>query len=340
MRLCLLGGTAFLGKYIAEAGLAAGHEVTCVARGTSGPVPKGARHLVLDRSQLDALSALNEESFDAVVELTWQPCFAREALAALSDKSERWCFVSSVSAYADHDVPEMDESTQLLDPLDGDDATIEFYGEAKVACEQATILARGSRCLILRPGLIGGPGDVSDRSGAWVARCAQDPTAPLLVPRSPSSFVQVIDGRDLAEFIVVALTSDLVGTFNTVGESVAFSEFVALSRSVGGHTGEVRQVDWPWLKDRGVQSWAGPQSMACFVAEAVMAGWGSVNGETARSHGLNLRSLEATITDTLADEKLRGLGRARRAGLSLDRERQLLAQFSLEISKGNDQESL
>ena len=327
MKLCLFGGTAFLGKAIAEAALDRGHEVTCVARGVSGAVPEGARHLVIDRTQSGVYEALVDERFEAVVELTWQPGFAEDALNALSASTPQWLFISSVSVYADHAHLGMDESSPALAPFEGEAATLEHYGEAKVACEQAIERERGDRFCVVRPGLIGGPGDQSDRSGAWVARAAVVPDAPLLAPRGEKSFVQILDVRDLAQFVVTALEREVRGTFNAVGDAVAFDAFIEASRRVGGHEGEVCFIDWSWLEERGINQWAGPESMACFVADLDMTGWGRVNGAKALRHGLKLRPLEQTLADTLVDERQRGLDRPRRAGLSRERELQLLREL-------------
>jgi len=327
VKLCLFGGTAFLGKAIAEAALDRGHEVTCVARGVSGAVPEGARHLVIDRTQSGVYEALVDERFEAVVELTWQPGFAEDALNALSASTPQWLFISSVSVYADHAHLGMDESSPALAPFEGEAATLEHYGEAKVACEQAIERERGDRFCVVRPGLIGGPGDQSDRSGAWVARAAVVPDAPLLAPRGEKSFVQILDVRDLAQFVVTALEREVRGTFNAVGDAVAFDAFIEASRRVGGHEGEVCFIDWSWLEERGINQWAGPESMACFVADLDMTGWGRVNGAKALRHGLKLRPLEQTLADTLVDERQRGLDRPRSAGLSRERELQLLREL-------------
>ncbi len=298
-----------------------------MARGASGPVPRGARHLLIDRTQHGAYDALEDEAFDAVVELTWQPGFARAALDALSPTTPKWLFVSSVSVYADHSIVGMDETATLLGAYEGDDATLEVYGEAKVACEEVTRRQRGDSCSIVRPGLIGGPGDLSDRSGAWVARCAAAPTAPLLVPSAGQCHVQVIDVRDLAAFIVAALEAGHTGTYNTTGVATSFASFVDSCRRIGGHHGEVREVSWQWLEERGINQWAGPDSMACFVDDSDMVGWGQVNSDLALAHGLMRRPLATTLADTLVDEKERGSGRSRRAGLSRLREEELLAEL-------------
>jgi nucleoside-diphosphate-sugar epimerase len=328
VHLGLFGGTAFLGRRIAEAGVARGHTVTAIARGTAGSFPSGVRSIVLDRAGSTAHQSLAVESFDAVVELTWQPSFSRAALDVLSASTAKWLFISSVSVYERHDRINMGEDEPLLRPFTGEVATLDVYGEAKVACERATLAVRGDQCLIVRPGLIGGPGDVSDRSGAWVARAAAGPTAPLLIPERGACHVQVLDVRDLATFVITALETDQTGVCNAVGTTTPFHDFVELSRRIGGHHADQVEVPWVWLSERGVTQWAGPDSLACFVADSDMAGWGRVNGNGAVERGLTVRSLEETLTDSLSDERTRGLTRPRRAGLSLEREHELLAAFA------------
>lgn len=322
MDLLILGGTAWLGREISRQAIGRGHRVSCLARGTSGPVADGATPVIADRRQPDAYDGVRQCDWDAVVEVSWQPGMVRGALAALGDRAGHWTYVSSVSAYAAGAVDDVDESAALLLAHDDAEATRTQYGEAKVACELISRDAVGDRLLIARSGLIGGPGDHTGRTGYWVARAARDTTSPMLVPDAPDLWVQVIDVRDLAGWLIDTAENGRAGTCNAVGPVQQFADWIAMSREVAGHTGPVVPAAEEWLLGHGVGQWMGPESLPLWVAGQHRPSW---SGAVAEAGGLRHRSRRRLVGDLLVWERAQGLHRPRGAGLTDPRERELLA---------------
>lgn len=325
--LLILGGTAWLGRELAGQAADRGVAVTCLARGAAGPVADGVELVAADRSQPGAYGAVRGRSWDAVVDVSWQPDYVRGALDALAGSAAHWTYVSSGSVYADTATPDADEDAALVEPMLAGAATAEEYGPAKVGCEALVSAAMGAdRCLLARVGLIGGPGDPSDRFGYWVSRFALDPNGEVLVPDEPSLLVQVIDVRDLATFLLTCAAAGRSGPVNVVGEALPLHEVIAASARVAGFIGTSVPVTAGWLDAHEVQPWAGPRSLPLWLPFPEYSGFGSRSDARAVALGLERRSLESTLADVLADERTRGLGRPRRAGLAVDEERDLIAQ--------------
>ena len=330
MQVLVLGGTAWLGGAVATAAARLGHEVACLARGLSGVVPPAVALVRADRDEPGAYDHVADRRWDVVVDVSRQPGHVRGAVRALADCGT-YVFVSTGNVYADHSTPGADESAALLPPLDGDVLDdMERYGEAKVACEQAVLEAYGpQRSLVARSGLIGGPGDVSDRTGYWPLRFSR-PAAPdgsVLVPDAPGAATQVIDVRDLADWLVTAPAEGVRGVFNATGDVLPLAGHLEVARVVAGHPGPVLPAGADELLARGVQPWMGPRSLPLWLPDPDWAGFQAVDNARARAAGLRSRPLEDTLADTLAWERTREPERVRAAGLSDADERALIAEM-------------
>ncbi|WP_136707459.1 NAD-dependent epimerase/dehydratase family protein [Agromyces sp. H66] len=324
MDLLILGGTQWLGRGLAREALARGHRVTCLARGEAGGVAEGARLVRADRSAPGAYDDVARREWDAVIDVTRQPGFARRAAADLAPHARHWTFISSGNVYARHDEPGADEAADLMPPLEADVSTPETYGEAKSAIELAYRQALDDRLLVIRPGLIAGAGDASGRSGYWVARAARD-DGPMLVPDMPEAPVQAIHVGDLVRFTLDAVERGLTGRFNAVGDRITFADWLERSRAIGGHRGEVVAAPTAWLAQRGVAEWSGTDSLPLWIIDPEWNAFLDRSNAAARAAGLRLRPLDDLLEDVLEWEVAQGLGRPRGAGLSAERERELLA---------------
>jgi nucleoside-diphosphate-sugar epimerase len=182
------------------------------------------------------------------------------------------------------------------------------------------------RTAIARVGLIGGPGDIFDRTGYWPLRFARPARADgaVLVPDVSDLPTQVIDVRDLAAWIVSAGTRATAGIFNVTGGTVLFAEHLEVARAVAEHTGPVVRADQRWLLAQGVREWMGERSLPLWLADPDWIGFNARDNSRARGAGLITRPLDETLKDTLAWELTRDHARTRQAGLSDDDERALL----------------
>lgn len=329
MRVLVLGGTAFLSRAVAARAVLRGHEVVCAARGVSGSVAEGARLVVIDRDQPDALQGLADQAFDAVVDVaTMSYPWVRDALGALGTRAGHWTFVSSINVYASAIARGQNEDAPLHAPLrSGADAMERIqhphlYGGIKVACEQAVREVMGDRALIVRSGLIVGPGDVSDRFGYWPARVSRG--GRVLVPDVPDQPTQYTDVRDVAAWIVRAAEQKTAGTYNAVGPSCSFGDLVSgIVAAAGAADIEFVPVPADWLVTAGVQEWRGKRSLPLWVPPED-DGFMAHDHSRAAAAGLRHRPLDEVVTDVLAYERRRGLDRGREAGLMPDEEAELI----------------
>jgi 2'-hydroxyisoflavone reductase len=318
VRLLVLGGTAFLGRALVDAALERGHEVTLFNRGRTNPelFPEAER-LRGDRNE--DLSALEGREWDAAVDVaTFLPRAVRLATEALRDRVDRYVFVSSISAYADFSTPASEDSplAQLENP---ESESIEDYGPLKAECERLAQEAFGEGALVVRPGLIVGPHDPTDRFTYWPRRVAEG--GRLLAPAPPDQPVQFIDVRDLGEWIVAAIEAGRSDVYNVTGEPTTFEALLDECMRVSGDA-EIVWVPPDRLVAAEVGEW---MELPLWIVTPEYAAMQRTDVSKALRDGLRVRPLEETIRDTLAWDAERTTPRAEGVGLTAERERELLA---------------
>jgi 2'-hydroxyisoflavone reductase len=324
MRLLVLGGTVFLSRAVAADAVARGHEVTCAARGTSGSVPEGARLVTVDRTQPLRGSLPDLGEFDAVVDVARHPSWVRNAVAAYADA--HWVFVSTINVYADDATPGGTPDTlPLVEPLEQDvdlKENPDAYGPMKVACERAVLDGTGS-AMVLRPGLIVGPGDPSGRFSYWPRRLAAG--GEVLAPGDPADLMQVADVRDLAAWAVTACERRTTGVYDGIGPAMPLAEL--LTECAGGVPSDLTWtwVDQHFLTEHEVEPWAGPGAIPLWLPRPEYDGLPAHDVRPSLDAGLAIRPLADTTRDTLA--WLDATPDAVVSGISLDRERELLAAW-------------
>jgi 2'-hydroxyisoflavone reductase len=297
MRLLILGGTQFLGRAVAAHALANGHDVTCAARGVTGAVAHGARLIRVDRDEPDGLAPLAGAVFDAVVDVSRHPGQVRRAVAALRPRVAHWTFVSTASVYADNATRGQRADTALLRAPTAPEiehSSEATYGAAKVACEQAV----GERAFICRAGLIVGPEDPTGRFTYWPTRLARG--GEVLVGGAPDDAVQLIDVRDLAQWIVFAAQTGLTGTFDGIGPSFTRRQLLAECAVVVGESCTFTWVDRAFLESQNIKRWSGPRSLPMWLPLPEYAGFNTRDTSPARDAGLTPRPLSQTARDTLS----------------------------------------
>jgi len=311
VKLLVLGGTRFLGRHFVDAALARGHAVTLFTRGQQ-PVPWGARvtALVGDRDPFKppGLDALKRGSWDAVVDTSgYVPRVVAAGADVLMERAPRYLFVSSLSVYARPDRPGLDENAPLAELADPDtEDVLPNYGALKAACERAITARYGLGATIVRPGLIVGPFDATDRFGYWVARFRApallgDRGPQAVVHGPPQRPVQFVDARDLAAFMLGLIEIDRTGTFNACSGAGQWSmrDVVDALRSGAGPIPEPVWVDDATLLESGVQPWVG-LPLWIPASDPDSAGFMEFDCRRAASAGLVTRPLTQTIADTAA----------------------------------------
>jgi 2'-hydroxyisoflavone reductase len=323
VRILVIGGTRFLGHHFTDSAARAGHDLTLFNRGQSDPGAfPDVEHVTGDRD--GGLEPLRSRTFDAVVDMCgYFPRVVRQSVSLLAPAAARYLFVSSISVYDEGVLrPGFDEDapTQVLADPEVEVITNETYGGLKALCEQEVRRGFPDGALIIRPGLIVGPLDRSDRFTYWVRRLAHG--GDVVAPGSPGRPVQVIDARDLAAWMLRLVEAQAVGVFNATGpaEPFTFGEMLgAISTAVGGDA-HLEWVDERFLVDHGVEPWT---DLPVWLPEAEQAA-DQCDVRRALAAGLTFRPLGETAADTFEWDARRPQDVPLQAGLADVRERELL----------------
>ncbi|MDQ4121508.1 MAG: NAD-dependent epimerase/dehydratase family protein [Acidobacteriota bacterium] len=342
MKILIIGGTKFLGRHLTVAALASCHEVTLFNRGkhSSTGMPE-VEQIHGDRNT--DLNKLKNRNWDAVIDTCgYLPQTVKASVEALKDAVENYVFVSSISAYADFSQPDYDESAPLarlteeqrkrvseIDPKDELNGRVlgAEYGALKVLCEQEAEKAMPGRVLIVRPGVIVGSFDPTDRFTYWVMRVAQG--GEILAPSNAAHAVQFIDVRDLSEWMLRMIERKETGVFNANSKpgELKFGAMLEEIKNVSGSDAEFTWVSENFLLAEKVQPWG---EMPLWLPEqnAPEIRWHAfANVDKALAAGLEFRPLNDTIQDVLSWRK-ENLGTDEmKAGISRERERELLEKW-------------
>jgi len=304
LRVLILGGTGFIGPYEVRYAVARGHAVTVFNRGRhQADLPASVEHLVGDRN--GDLQSLEGRDWDVVVDNpTTLPKWVRDSASLLAGHAGQYVFISSISVYADTSEPGMDEDTPVL-PYQGSDpyaethVTAQLYGPLKALSEKEAEKWFPGKTTVIRPGLIVGPGDPSDRFTYWPVRI--DRGGEVMAPGEPTGPAQIIDARDLSEWTVRVCEQADMGVYNATGPRapLSFAEMLYGCRAVTSGSNDIRftWVDSDFLAAQQVSAWS---EMPVWVPDTPEnAGFARVSIERAVAKGLTFRPLAVTARDAL-----------------------------------------
>ncbi|MFC4060909.1 NAD-dependent epimerase/dehydratase family protein [Planomonospora corallina] len=315
MRILIIGGTRFVGRHITEAALAAGHEVSLLHRGLTGPglFPE-AEHLIADRDT--GLEVLGDRRWDATVDVS---AYLPSQVGALADavagpeRGGRYVFVSTTAVYAAGQKPGFTEDAPLAatgGPVP-ETVTGETYGPLKVLCERTAAERFGPGTLVVRPTYVIGPHDYTGRFTYWVNRIARG--GEVLAPGDPSAPIQVIDGRDMASWVIAMVEKGGGGTFHAVSPPPPFTfgdmlEQIAAEVAPAGTT--LTWVDADFLHaggqdGRSLPLWGGGGDTSINAADPAAARAAGLDPRPFRQSVREIRAAEAdhTVETTVSAER-------------------------------------
>lgn len=324
MKILILGGTVFLGRQLVNSANARNHTVTLFNRGIRNPdIFPDVEKLTGDRK--DNLEALKGRTFDAVIDTSGHiPAQVNRSAELLKDNVQHYTFISSISAYKNFSEYGINEDSETCELTDGnvEEMTMENYGALKVLCEKEVAKIYKDKALNIRPGLIVGENDWSDRFTYWIHRINQGGN--VLVPDAKKSNVQFIDVKDLAEWIIKMTEEKKSGLYNATGPdyNLNWEKFIDACIKVAGKQVNVEWVSEKFILEENIAPWT---EIPLWVPESEQ-GVNNVNISKAIKEGLKFRPLEETLKDTLEFDMTRK-DYELRSGLKPEKEIELLDKW-------------
>jgi 2'-hydroxyisoflavone reductase len=329
LNVLFMGGTGFIGPHMVRAIVALGHKVTLFNRGKSNPGLFSELELIKGDRLSDDIQQLANRRWDIIVDTS---CYVPRAVNMLMDAVshehlQQYVFISTISVYRDYSVPGITESSplQTIDDPTSEDVD-KHYGALKVLCEEAAGKAVPGKLTIIRPGIIIGPGDRSDRFTYWSETVYRG--GEVLAPGQGDDAFQTLDARDLANWVALCLRKRVVGTFNAtnIAGAHSFRDVLETSRRELNPKATITWVPHEFLLAQDLQ----PMDDLPFwvTPDGPYAGIFLVNSEAASAAGLRHRSLAESIRDTHAwFQSQPGERQTLRAGMSAEREAEVLAAW-------------
>ena len=326
MNILILGGTRFLGRHLVDAARVRGHNLTLFNRGKSNPGLFPELETIPGDREHD-IERLSGRGWDAVIDTCgYVPRIVRLSASGLtrSGSVSRYVFISSISVYSDLRKIGIDESDPVctLEDESVEEITGETYGPLKALCEKTVQEIYSDHVLVVRPGLIVGPNDPTDRFTYWPVRMAQG--GEVLAPEKSEVPVQIVDVRDLSEFIIHLIEENASGVYNATGPDYAltFGRMLEVCKQVSGSSANIHWARVEFLNQNNVAPWS---DMPVWIPDtAEEAGFSRFDVSKAIQAGLTFRPLEDTVRDTIDWARTRPTEYAWRAGLKPEREQALL----------------
>jgi 2'-hydroxyisoflavone reductase len=282
----------------------------------------------------DGLTALERSvnagrSWDAVIDVNgYVPRIVRATGELLKSAVKRYVFISSISVYTSISEPGADENAAVIELEDATTEALEGlnYGGLKVLCERVVEELFSRQSWIVRPGLVVGPFDPTDRFTYWPERVARG--GEIIAPDVPEAPMQFIDARDLADFTLHATETNTSGIFHATSPIIAMQTILETCKAVTSEDANIHYLEGKFLLEQNVNPWMGPNSLPLWLGnDPEEAGFSQLNVQKALEAGLKIRPLEETIHDTLAWANTRGSDHEWKSGLGAARETELLETY-------------